>query len=56
MHSVWNNIASEEVETAIKIFCVNNTKMLIGLNCGVCQTEDASLETCERFNASTCTH
>ena len=52
MHSVWNNIASEEVETAIKIFYMNNFRTVIGLNYGIYKNEDASLETCERSNVS----
>lgn len=52
MRSVWNDIAREEVETAIKIFCVSNFKTVIGLNYGVCQNKDASLESHERSKAS----
>lgn len=56
MHSVWNNNGSEEGERAIKKFCVNNFKTVIGLNYGICQNEDASLQTCERSNGSTYAH
>lgn len=52
MHSVWNNIVNEEVETAIKIFCMNNFKTVTGRNYSACQNEDASLETYEISNAS----
>lgn len=40
------------METTIKLFCVNNFKTVIGLNYGVCQNKDASLESHERSKAS----